>query len=110
NYLYLTRAILLLILSIAVITCLISHTLSLYTEMDVVQLHNKTQKLFMDNNEKNVNVEFAKSLYNINRKAINVTNLHKPDKILEVDISEENFKVDVEKEIFISDVRVVSGY
>lgn len=99
-----------IILGITVLTCMLTNTLAVYKEIALLELHEKTHDLFMENIDKNVNVEFAKSIYNINFKAKNLSNLHKPDKIIEVDLKNQNLSVDIVKLPQDTKVRVVGGY
>lgn len=94
----------------AAISSFVSYTLVLSKEKELQLLHSKTVSKEMDNIYMRNNVEFTKSLYNVNKKAKSVNYLQKPLKIIEIDLDEKKLSIDLDKTLQYSNDRIVAGY
>lgn len=110
NYFRLCRALLLLVMFVSVISCIVVHSFVVCKEISLDTLHEKTKLIYMENIENTVNVEYSKSLYNINTKATNITNLHKPDKIIEVQCNSDDLNVNIVQLPKDDNLRIIGGY
>ena len=95
---------------LAGISSLISYTLVLSKEKDIQSLHSETIVTQMDNIDIKNDVEFTKSLYNVYGKAKTLTFLHKPDKIIEVDLIKDDLQVAIDLNKPVNIDRIVTGY
>lgn len=98
------------LLLLAGVSSLASYTLVLCQENALEQLHSKTLGTQMDNIDIKNDVEFSRSLYNVYGKSRAITYLHKPNKIIEVDLTAETKDVDVVDTVSNSMDRIVAGY
>lgn len=103
-----------LVLAFALLVCLCSSLISygavMNKSMELHKLHDNTHLLLMENNEVKLDVETSSSLYQVNKKEKLLTNLHKPAKIIEIQLKNKNNKIKLEKLQPLSKMRVVVGY
>lgn len=104
------KKILIFVLSSVLIFSFITYTMVLVKESDLVKLHKQASVTQMDNIDIKTKVEFAKSLYNVQNKAETLTFLHKPEKVIEVDVKQQNMNLKVTKRLPNTSERIVSGY
>ncbi len=95
---------------IAAASSLVSYTLVLSQEKALQSLHSETMVTQMDNIDIKNDVEFTRSLYNVHGKAKTLTFLHKPDKIIEVDMINDSLNVDINTDNTFTVDRIVTGY
>jgi hypothetical protein len=104
------KKIVMIILVVAIVSSMISYTLVLSKESNLLSLHKQTSKIQMENIEIKTNVEFARSLYNVETKAMSVSYLHKPEKVIEVEADKANLTVNVDRYPDNKSERIVGGY
>lgn len=97
-------------ISLTILSLVVSYTLVLCKEDDVRKLHIKTSSVKMENIDMKSNVEFSKSLYNVESKASSISYLHKPEKIIEVDEKPEKIDINLNEYRKKPIERAVSGY
>lgn len=98
------------ILAVVVIVSFVSYTMVLCKENELLKLHRQTSITQMENVDVKTQVEFAKSIYNVESKAASLVFLHKPDKIIEVDGYNNNSAININDIHRIEVERVVGGY
>ena len=107
---YLKLIIIIIISGVGLIS-LISYTMVLCLENKVLSLHKDTAKIQMENVDIKTQVEFAKSLYNVQNKAATLNFLHRPDKIIEVDYDSRKINVNnLIKPVSKPVEKVIGGY
>lgn len=104
------KCVIFVLLAVTVISSFVSYTLVLSKENDILKLHKKASVTQMENNDIKTEVEFAKSLYNVQDKASGLSFLSKPDKIIEVDITNKTYNVELDDVDNLTVERFVSGY
>ncbi|MGD9581245.1 MAG: hypothetical protein AB7V50_07720 [Vampirovibrionia bacterium] len=110
NYFKLFRAFLLLFMFVAIISSIIANTFVVCKEISLEKLHTETQAVYMDNIENKLDVEYSKNLYNVYSKATNINNLHKPDKIIEVQCNDDDFNINIVQLPEDDNLRLIGGY
>lgn len=110
NYFRLFRAFLILVMFVSIVSGIVVYSFVVCKEISLDKLHVNTQSIFMENIENSMNVEFSKSLYSINSKATIITNLHKPDKIIEVQCNSDDLNVDIVQLPEDDNLRIIGGY
>ena len=81
-----------LVFSLTILSSLVSYTLVLGKEKELSKLHTITHNIQMDNVDIRNDVEFTRSLYNVHYQSKSLSYLKKPDKIIEIDLSEKILK------------------
>ena len=104
------KAITIVLLMLAGISSLASYTMVLCQENALEQLHSKTLGTQMDNIDISNDVEFSRSLYNVYGKSRSIAYLHKPTRIIEVDLNNKVADVEVVSTDANSMDRIVAGY
>ena len=99
-----------IVLLLAGISTLVSYTLVLCQENALEKLHAKTLSTQMDNIEIKNDVEFSRSLYNVYGKSRAITYLHKPGKVIEVDMTANESELEISNDDSSSIDRIVAGY
>lgn len=98
------------LLLVAGTSSLISYTFVLSKENELQNLHSQTTLAEMDMIDLKTDVDFTKSLYNVHEKAKSITYLHKPEKVMEIDLDKMNLDVDLDENQPECVDRIVAGY
>lgn len=91
-----------------IVISMVSYSMVVAKENQIVAAHNKTNEIGYENIELQNKVDYARSYYNVNDKVSKVSFLKKPDKVLEVNAVPAN--VVIGKNIELMDIKPIAGY